>query len=395
MKVHKKWIGAAVIAIAAIWIGLAALGRLVERGLNQDRRTASAVIANVPNSDDLKIYWDAPPFSFLDQDGQRVTDHDLHGHVWVADFIFTQCTTACPILTSKLLLLQKKVQSPSARFISFSVDPEHDSPAALKQYAQLWQGDESRWRLLSTDAYGLKKVSLGMKVTVAKSDDKDNPILHTTLLMLMDQQGQVRGIYDSSDPDAINHLADDMHTLIGSEAEAPTVAATSDSPVTRGHVLFGSMGCLACHSQPRIAPPVQSLFGSQVRLDDGRTVWADEAYLHESIVDPYSKVVAGYSKTMPNYHSYLSDQQVLNLVDYLESISANPPGGHGVVMVPSTQSAPSELLVDPVCKMHITKDPTAPQATFEGHSYFFCSDHCRDQFLKNPEKYTLTKIPSE
>jgi protein SCO1/2 len=384
MMQKRKWIFGLVVFVAVLWIGLISLGKWVEHRLNADRPVEQPVAQST-------VYWDAPAFSFLDQDGLTVTNQSLRGHVWIADFFFSQCTTACPILTSKLMLLQKQITSPAVRFISFSVDPEHDSPRVLKKYAELWEGDQSRWRLLSTDPAGLTKVATGMKVTVAPSGDKDNPILHSTLFMLVDKQGTVRGIYDSSDSDALKQLVDDTKSLDGNTGNSSQqLIVTGATSAERGRVLFGSMGCLACHSQTRIAPPLKSVYGGLVRLDDRRTVWADDAYLHESIVDPSAKIVAGYTKSMPNYRNYLNDQQVMDLVAYIKSLSTNTPGGHGVASF-STTAPTAELLIDPVCKMQVTEDESGPHVMYHGRVYFFCSDHCKQQFLKNPALYVLTE----
>jgi protein SCO1/2 len=379
----------AVISIAILWMGLIALAKWVQSNLNSHR--SPDAVAPVG----LNVYWPAPAFSFLDQDGHRLTNEDLRGHVWIADFFFSQCTSACPILTSKLLILQKQIGSPNVRFISFSVDPENDTPPVLKKYAQLWQGDESRWRLLSTDPDGLAKVASGMKVTVAPSGDKDNPILHSTLFMLIDPRGQVRGLYDSIDNDALTQLANDARSLDGN-TDMPEMIHTSDgSAAERGRVLFGSMGCLACHSQVRIAPPLQSLFGSQVRLDNKKVVWADEAYLHESIVDPNAKVVAGYARSMPSYRNILTDGQVGDLLAYLKSIGQpGVVGGHSVVPSPSTLPAEIQLVIDPVCKMQITADLTSPHVIYNGKTFFFCSEKCREQFSRKPADYVLTPTTS-
>lgn len=383
----QKWIATAMGSIAVLWVGLIVAAKWIQHDLNRDLSDAVQ-----PDPMQKQPYWDVPTFSFSDQDGRQVTNRDLLGHVWIADFFFTQCTTACPVLTSKLMLLQKQLKLPGIRFISFSVDPEHDTPEALKKYAQLWEGDESRWRLLSTDPTGLTRVAKGMNVAVAPTRDKDNPIMHSTLFMLVDASGKVRGIYDSIDNQAMLQLAEAAKYYAGGgDQPAMNTIATGLTSIERGHVLFGSMGCVACHSQPRIAPPLQSLYGSQVRLDNHKTVWADEAYLHESIVDPNAKIVAGYGRTMPTYHSYLDDGQIMDLVAYIESISTNKPGGHGVVANASTQPDTVELLIDPVCKMQVTSDPSAPHANFNGKTYFFCSEHCKEQFLKSPANYTLTK----
>jgi cytochrome oxidase Cu insertion factor (SCO1/SenC/PrrC family) len=175
-------------AVAVLWVGLIAAAKWADRSLNDGRRpeSADAIIQGVSTetSSTLPTYWDVPAFSFPDQDGKPITNRDLLGHVWVADFIFTQCTTACPIMTSKMLLLQKQVLQPSVRFVSFSVDPAHDTPAVLKKYAELWRGDPSRWILLSTKPATLAAVVKAMRITVEATADPENPITHSSLFML-------------------------------------------------------------------------------------------------------------------------------------------------------------------------------------------------------------------
>jgi cytochrome oxidase Cu insertion factor (SCO1/SenC/PrrC family) len=79
----------------------------------------------------LPLLWNAPEFLLTDQRGKPVNKAALAGHVWIADFIFTKCTTVCPLITAKMALLQRQIADPSVRFVSFSVDPEHDTEAAL------------------------------------------------------------------------------------------------------------------------------------------------------------------------------------------------------------------------------------------------------------------------
>ena len=390
----QKWIFSLIAAVTVLWLGIVVTLKWIQHGLNRDHTSAAAVSLDPTDSTDLKIYWNVPEFSFADQDGTTITNYNLLGHVWVADFIFTQCTSACPILTSKLTLLQKKILTPGVRFISFSVDPEHDTPKALKDYAKIWEGDESRWRLLSTDPTGLAKVTTGMKVTAFPSGDPDNPILHSNLFFLIDKNGKVRGIYNSNESEAMARLQEDLQSLAGLDNAAVISSSAATPDVQRGKQLFGSMGCLACHTRRAIAPPLQSLYGSMVRLDDHRMVWADDAYLHESIVDPSAKIVAGYTKSMPNYRNYLTDQQVINLVTYIKSLSTNQLGGHGFLAPsPTTQPVSDELLIDPVCNMQVRADPDGPHIALNGKTYYFCSDNCLQKFLQKPENYTATSKP--
>jgi protein SCO1/2 len=191
----------------------------------------------------------APDFAFTDQDGRTVTRADLIGKIWIADFIFTQCRSACPLLTARMKMLQNRITNPELRFISFSVDPEHDTSAVLKRYAAQWSGDEARWRLLQTDADGLRAVTTGMRLLVAATGDPSDPILHSNRFLLFDRKGTVRGAYDSSDTAAMARLVTDAQALLG-HSVTPQLAAQS------GEALFGRLGCRGCHDRSDVAPPL-------------------------------------------------------------------------------------------------------------------------------------------
>lgn len=94
-------------------------------------------------------------------------------------------------------------------------------------------------------------------------------------------------------------------------------------PAEAGAELFEKIGCAACHgakaTQP--GPRLEGVFGRKVQLRDGRTVTADSDYLRESIVDPLKKVVAGYEPNMPSYAGQLDEEQILQLLAYIESLT--------------------------------------------------------------------------
>jgi protein SCO1/2 len=362
------WVGAVTI-VAVLWGGLVVAAKWIEHRLNANppRELADAGLT-APAS-----FWPVPSFSFVDQDGVRVTNAALNGHPWVADFIYTQCTTACPVMSAKMVILQKQATDPNIRFVSFSVDPAHDTPAKLKEYQTLCSGDPARWLLLSTDPAGLAEMTAGMKVVSEKQDDPVNPIIHSNLFFLVDSAGNVRGLYDSSNDSQMAQLLADLNSLTGSKSGTGTTASDAgETDIARGRQLFSSMSCLACHSRPQVAPPVGGLFNTAVRLDDGRIVWGDRAYLKESILDPAAKVVRGYQKTMPSYRGVLSEGQISDLLAYLES-GADAPH-------PATAPAP-ELLVDPVCGMKVTVVPGTLRVTRNGKTFYFCSEVCREKFL--------------
>ena len=220
------------------------------------------------SSGGLEVLWNVPPFDYVDQDDHHVTSQSLRGHPWIADFIFTRCTTACPVLTARMILLQRKITDPDVKFVSFSVDPAFDTPPVLKKYARDWHGDESRWRLLNTiDDATLHETASGMHVAVQRSNDPRNPILHTNRFALIDARGRVRGLYDSTDDQAVRQLIGDLQTLMpaGVNATAKQSTATSGD----GKALFLAVGCLACHARPAVAPALDGVAGTQVELEGG------------------------------------------------------------------------------------------------------------------------------
>lgn len=387
MRIRRSFL--LLFGIAGLWVVLFSILKWGEYSLNSKPPVIEVGPTSHLPSGDLPELWEAPAFSAIDQNGQPLTEKNLRGQVWVANFIFTRCASACPLLTAKMVLLQRAVRHPNIRFISFSVDPAYDTPAILKQYAVTWKGDESRWLLLSMDREMLYHTAAGMKVAVLPTDDQDNPILHSSLFFLVDQQGRIRGIYDSSMDEAMRQLADDAETLAGSKGFASvTEIATEESPALAGERLYVSLGCAACHNQSRIAPPVAGRFGTPVTLDDGQTVLADEAYLRESILDPAAKVVAGYLQLMPSYRDHLSDKQVDQLVTYIRSLGNSSAGEHEDTLTTTLQPASRSIGVDPVCKMEVAVSDDTPHTQHEGTTYYFCSEHCRVVFLKNPARYT-------
>ena len=109
--------------------------------------------------------------------------------------------------------------------------------------------------------------------------------------------------------------------------------------------MFQQLACITCHrsdAQGRV-PVLQGLFGKEVLLQDGRKITADESYIRESILNPRAKVVAGFQPIMPTFQGQVSEEQLLQLVAYIKSIGAKPPGEAGV----SNPNAPAPAAVKP------------------------------------------------
>ena len=146
-------------------------------------------------------------FCLTNQDGQRVSRADLRGKVWVASFLFTRCCTGCPLVSASLAQLQKDLAGhDDVVLVSFSVDPEHDTPAVLKSYAGDHQVDPKRWWLLTGEReplYRLIRASfhLGVEENQGVARTPGNEVTHSTRLVLVDRQGRIRGYFEGRQVD--------------------------------------------------------------------------------------------------------------------------------------------------------------------------------------------------
>lgn len=164
----------------------------------------------------LEVYWDLPDFAFTDQVGQTVTRQDLQGRVVVANFIFTNCAEFCPtLLTPRMQELQTRLKSEGLLgrqvvLLSFSVDPETDTPDTLRAYAQRYGAESESWRLLTGPPEVMRSVIVdGLKLgyyQVPQSIQHTHEdgavhthgynIAHTNRFILVDRQGRVRAFFD-------------------------------------------------------------------------------------------------------------------------------------------------------------------------------------------------------
>ncbi|MEO8603054.1 MAG: cytochrome c oxidase subunit II [bacterium] len=110
---------------------------------------------------------------------------------------------------------------------------------------------------------------------------------------------------------------------------APSSGGAPLSPVAAGEALFTQKACLTCH-QPQggaLGPSLVNVYGSTVKLADGSTVTADDAYIRESILNSASKIVAGFQPVMPTFQGQLTEEQVMQLIQYIKSLKTTPPAG--------------------------------------------------------------------
>jgi protein SCO1 len=166
----------------------------------------------------LAFYGRVPTFQLVDQRGAPFTEGSMIGHVSVVDFIFTRCTASCPRLTARMADLQGRFAraGSGARLVSFTVDPENDTPAVLADYAARNGADPSRWSFVTGPIDSVKAtVVSGFKVAMEKlpKGASDSDVTHGDWFVLVDAAGSLRGYYATDDPGGIDRLARDVGQL--------------------------------------------------------------------------------------------------------------------------------------------------------------------------------------
>jgi cytochrome oxidase Cu insertion factor (SCO1/SenC/PrrC family) len=168
-------------------------------------------LANRP----IRSYGTVPNFQLTNQNNQPFCSTQLAGKIWIADFIFTSCPGPCPMVSSRMGELQRPLEKTDVHLVSFSVDPEKDTPNVLRGYAEKLKAQPARWDFLTGSKsmiYDLSKN--GFKLAVSDGSDEAGVPVHSTRIVLVDRHGAIRGYYDALAPDAVTKLlADTSHLL--------------------------------------------------------------------------------------------------------------------------------------------------------------------------------------
>lgn len=151
-----------------------------------------------------------PDFTLTDQRAKPVSLADLKGKIWVAGFIFTRCHMTCPLVTATMASLRDKL-SDDVVFVSFSVDPRHDTPEVLAEYAKNVKADPSRWHFLTGDQDEIYRlIRDGFQFAVEQNPDpRTSPgelVTHSNRLVVVDRDGVARYSYNCTDPAAVAQL---------------------------------------------------------------------------------------------------------------------------------------------------------------------------------------------
>lgn len=158
----------------------------------------------------MPSYGAVTDFTLTDQTGTAFNSESLSGRVWVADFMFTNCPGPCPRMSSQMHQVQTALAGQDVRLVSFTVDPDRDTPPVLAKYAAFYNATPGIWYFLTGPRQTLNHLSQD----VFKLGPVDGSLDHSTRFVLVDRKSQIRGYYLTSEPDAIQRLIADAKGLL-------------------------------------------------------------------------------------------------------------------------------------------------------------------------------------
>ena len=186
----------------------------------------------------LDVYGHVPRFSLIERSGRRAGLDDLHGLVWVANFIYTECKESCPTQSLQLAQIQREFSSaPDLRLVSITVDPQHDTPEVLRRYAERY-GATDRWLFLTGDKRGIYCLAKdGFRLGVTDPTEpidcglawrlgpgpawathgSGGVIMHSARLVLVDRAARIRAYHLATDPESLKRLRVNLRRLLAKD----------------------------------------------------------------------------------------------------------------------------------------------------------------------------------
>ncbi len=187
---------------------------IISRGENHLKRLPVIGPADVAANGDT-IYHTIADFSLTNQEGKVITQADLTGKIYVANFFFATCPTICPKMNENFRKVQQEFKgSNDVRMVSYTVDPEQDSVPALKAYAEKMYADNSFWCFLTGNKDSIYTLARESYLVPAASGKTAEDFFHSDQLILIDKEKRIRGLYDGMDPYAVDTLIAEMKVLL-------------------------------------------------------------------------------------------------------------------------------------------------------------------------------------
>ncbi len=155
-------------------------------------------------------------FAFLDQDSIWITNDSFKDQVYVADFFFTSCPTICPVMKAQMLRVYEAYEAePQVAILSHTIDPKHDTVAVLRDFAQKLGVKSSKWHFVTGEMETIYEIGEKSYMVAAAADNEaPGGYIHSGAFLLVDQNRQIRGVYDGTVPEQVDLLIEDIKRLI-------------------------------------------------------------------------------------------------------------------------------------------------------------------------------------
>jgi protein SCO1/2 len=187
---------------ALSFVGLAAILYLMS--LKASRTPENSIDTTFPPLGSLA------DFKLTDQNDQAFGLENLQGKFWIADFIFTSCPGICKDMSSNMSEIRRTFPGdPRLNFVSISVDPETDTPAVLREYADRYNADD-RWHFLTGESDAIQAIAT-KNFKVGGGEDH---LVHSPHFVLVDPEGQIRNYYNGTEPGDVEKIKADVTALL-------------------------------------------------------------------------------------------------------------------------------------------------------------------------------------
>lgn len=165
---------------------------------------------------ELRDFHRIPPFTFTNQDGEEISERDVAGGIYVANFFFTSCPGICPAIRKKLAVVQEEFRDDDyVKILTHTIRPTTDSSEMLRAYAKANDIQSGKWHLLTGDKEAIYRLA---KETYFADEDlgearSNEDFLHTENLLLIDEGRRIRGVYNGLSSSAVENLVEDIRLL--------------------------------------------------------------------------------------------------------------------------------------------------------------------------------------
>jgi len=198
---NSSYIG---ISLIILIFGIIFIPRIIDRVKNKEIIESDRLNVKGKTSERL-VYIEqyegkkkVPNFEFINQDGDTITNEDYLGKVYIVEFFFTTCPSICPVMSRNLVTLQEEFKgSNDFAIASFTIDPEHDTPQVLKEYAENYGVTNPDWHFLTGERQKIYELAnTGFGIYANEDETVPGGFAHSGLFALIDKEGYVRSRLD-------------------------------------------------------------------------------------------------------------------------------------------------------------------------------------------------------